>query len=98
MNTSFRHPKYTTVKFLIENGQIKQIKEIFEIMPKTVMLRDFRINFGRFNAALADPSRFRLSELKAIADLFKVDARLLVDMAYNQMVKPKKGRPKRQCQ
>lgn len=89
------HPKYRTIKFLIEAGQVRTIEDIFKIVPKSAVLKDFRINFGRFNAALADPSRFRLSELKAIADLFNVDARLLVDIAYNQMAKPKRGRPKK---
>jgi len=89
------HPKYRTIKFLIEAGQIGTIAEIFKIVPKTAVLKDFRVNFGRFNAALTDPSRFRLAELKALADLFDVDARLLVDMAYNQMAKPRRGRRKK---
>jgi hypothetical protein len=76
---------YQTIKFLIEAGKIKTIRDIFRFIPKTAVLKDFRINFGRFNNALADPSRFKLSELRTLARLFDVDPRLMVDMAYEQM-------------
>jgi len=85
--------RYRTVKFLIEAGKIKRMHEIFHHVPKTTVLRDFRINFGRFNQALADPSNFRIKELQTLADLFGIDARLLLDMAYEQSCK-KRGRPR----
>lgn len=78
--------RFGTVKFLIESGHIKTIAEIFRFIPKTIVLKDFRINFGRFNNALADPSKFRLAELKELADLFGVEPKKFIEMAYEQSV------------
>jgi len=76
--------RYTTIKVLIESGHIKCIRDIFQYIPKTVVYRDLGINFNRFDRAIRDPSIFRLAELRELAEMFRVDAKKLIDMAYEQ--------------
>jgi len=87
--------RYKAAATLIENGQIKKIEDIFKMTSKTNVLRVLRINFDRFNRALRNPENFRIKELIALANILKVNPKFLVDMAYNQSVARKRGRPRK---
>lgn len=78
--------RYDTVNFLIESGKINSIRDIFLHIPKTIVYKDLGINFGRFDRAIIDPSIFRLEELANLAELIGVNAKKLIDMAYEQMI------------
>jgi hypothetical protein len=88
-------PRYGTIKVLIESGHIKSIKEIFQFIPKTTVYKDLGVNFNRFDRAIYDPSIFRMQELVILAELFQVDAKKLIDMAYEQMLTVPRGRRKK---
>lgn len=77
-------PRYSTIKVLIEAGHKKTIRDIFQFNPKTTVYKDLGINFNRFDRAIRDPSIFRLAELRQLAEMFNVDARKFIDMAYEQ--------------
>jgi hypothetical protein len=83
-------PRYGSIKVLIENGHINSIKDIFLYIPKTTVYKDLGINFNRFDRAIIDPSIFRLEELFVLAELFDVDAKKIIDMAYDQAPAVKK--------
>lgn len=85
--------RYNAIKVLIESGHIQSIQDIFQFIPKTTVYKDLGINFNRFDRAILDPSIFRLEELKELAELFDVDARKLIEMAYEQSLTVK-GRRK----
>lgn len=88
-------PRYGTIKILIESGHIKSIKDIFTYIPKTTVYRDLGVNFNRFDRAINDPSVFRMQELIILSELFQVDAKKLIDMAYEQMLTVPRGRRKK---
>jgi hypothetical protein len=79
-------PRYGTIKVLIDSGHIKSIKDIFIYIPKTTVYKDLGVNFNRFDRAIQDPSIFRMQELVVLAELFNVEAKRFIDMAYEQML------------
>jgi hypothetical protein len=89
-----RDPRYASVKALIESGHIKSIRDIFINIPKTTVYKDLGINFNRFDRAILNPSIFRMQELVALAELFEVDAKQLIDIAYEQYLEYEVSRRK----
>lgn len=77
-------PRYDAVRVLIETGHIKSFPDIFQYIPKTNVYKDLGVNFNRFSRAIIDPSILKLGELKEIAELFGIDPKKMIDMAYEQ--------------
>ena len=80
-------PRYDAVRVLIETGHIKSFPDIFHYIPRTTVYKDLGVNFNRFSKAIYDPSMFRMEELKEIAELFGIDPKKMIDMAYEQTMK-----------
>lgn len=92
-------PRYDAVRVLFETGHIKSFRDIFLYIPKTTVYKDLGINFDRFVRAIDDPSIFRLKELKTIGELFGIDPKEIIDMAYEQAMtvpRPKKKNDRQQ--
>lgn len=85
MHTS-KDVRYQSVKVLIETGNIKSIREIFQFIPKTTVYKDLGINFNRFDRAILNPAIFRVQELITLAGLFNIDPKKFIDMAYEQFL------------
>lgn len=79
----------------MESGHIKSFPDIFRYIPKTTVYRDLGVNFNRFGRAIYDPKIFKLDELFRLAEIFEVDDKQLVDMAYEQAIAYKKMQEKR---
>lgn len=91
----YKDPRYGAVKVLIETEHITSIRDIFLFIPKTTVYKDLGINFNRFERAIADPSIFRMQELVDLADMFGVDPKKFIYMAYEQSLTVKKKRPEK---
>ncbi len=87
--------RYTVVKNLISGGHLKSFQAIFEIIPKTVVLKDLHIHNQRFNDMLDDVSLFLLLELYELADLLEVDGKIIIDLAHDQYMADQKRKGKR---
>jgi hypothetical protein len=92
MKNPGRDPRYGTIKVLIESGHITSIRDIFHFIPKTTVYKDLGVNFNRFDRAILDPAIFRVEELKELAEMFEVDAKKFIDMAYEQSLTVRKKR------
>lgn len=79
-------PRYSAVKVRIESSHVKSIQDIFLYIPKTTVYKDLGINFNRFDRAIINPAIFRMEELVVLAELFNVNAKKMIDMAYDQAV------------
>lgn len=84
-----RHKGYKTVNLLITAGQI-QFREIFEHIPKSVLVNDLGINFYRLNKIMRLVTEIKLDELYGLARLIGVDEKVLVDLAHAQYLADKK--------
>lgn len=85
-------PRYRAVGVLIEQEHIKCLPDIFIHIPKTTVYKDLGINFNRFERAIGNPAIFRMQELMDLANLFGVDQKKFIDMAYSQILTVKNKR------
>jgi hypothetical protein len=82
--------RYSTVKVLIETGNIKSFREIFDHIPKSVVYSDLGMNYTRFAKLIESPTLFTLQELITLAGFFTLDPKLMIDLAYTQHITGKK--------
>lgn len=87
--------RYTLVKNQISGGHLTAFREIFDIIPKTVVGKDLKIHNIRFNELLHDISRFEMGELYQIAGLIEVEEIAIVNLAHSQYLADKKTRKKK---
>lgn len=85
-----RHKGYKTIKLLIEGGQIKTFKEIFEHIPKTTVFKDLGTNYYRSGKIMKSVQEMKLAELYTLAHFIGVDEKILLDLAHAQYVAGKK--------
>jgi len=87
--------RYTLVKNQISGGYIKTFREIFDIIPKTVVGKDLKIHNVRFGNMLNDTTLLELGDLYRIAALIDVDEKIILDLAHAQYLADKKTRKKK---
>jgi len=79
--------RYNTIKVLIETNNIKQLSDVFETLPRTVLAKDIGINYGRFLRKTADLELFDLKEIYRIADFIGVERKSVLDIIHAQASK-----------
>ena len=75
---------------LLNGGSIKTFVQIFDAAKKSNVYKDLGMNYYSFESKLKQTDLFSLRELKEIAKLLGVDAKLLIDLAYKDSLLPKK--------
>jgi len=83
--------RYIIARDIISAGKISSFHRIFEIVPKSVVYKDMGMNYNRFNKLLGSTDLFTLRELTTIAKLIGVDARVIIDLAYDASKSKKKS-------
>jgi hypothetical protein len=61
------------VKRVYDTGNIKAFKDIFVFIPRTVIAGALRINNNRFAKLIENPDKFKLGEIRKMAELFDID-------------------------
>lgn len=79
--------RYHTVKLLIESGHITEFRQIFEHIPKSIVANDMGTNYNRLTKLITHTENFSLKELITLGHFFKVDGKIMVELAYNQITK-----------
>jgi len=65
--------RYINAKNLILAGHVKTFRNIFDIIPKTVVARDLNIGNVRFSELIEKVGDFHVRHLSALADLLEID-------------------------
>ena len=93
MTEPVKDTRYHAAKTYIESGSIKGYKEIFEIIPKSVIVRDSGINYVRLRNKITHPDKFSVKDIIVISRLIGIDSRRLYDLIAQAVEKPgrKKG-------
>ncbi|QNF31341.1 hypothetical protein HUW51_00875 (plasmid) [Adhaeribacter swui] len=73
--------KFEKAKLLFDEGLIQEFKDLFDIIPYSVVARKLNTNNVRFKAKLEDPLNLKLGELRTISELLNVDAAALFSLA-----------------
>ena len=87
--------RYTIVKNQIEGGYLKGFREIFDIIPKTVVAKDLKIHNIRFSNLINDVSRFELIDLYKLAGLLEIEEKLMLDLVHSQYLSDKRIKRKK---
>lgn len=81
--------RYQTIRLYIQAGAISSFGEIFDILPKSVLSRDLRLNYIRLVKKIQDPNLFTLREMRRMAELIEVDDEVIFNLIH-ALFKPKK--------
>ena len=76
--------RYTVVKNLIESGHVTFLRQIFDILPKSVVYKDLGMNNARFTNLMENVELFVVNDLFRIADLIEIDKMKILEITYNQ--------------
>ncbi|TXJ23509.1 MAG: hypothetical protein E6Q24_17500 [Chitinophagaceae bacterium] len=87
--------RYTNVKNLISGGHIKNFKDLFDVIPKTVVAHDLGINNVRFTELMEDVGRYFVKDLFKLAELIEVPEIEVMKLICNQYSTDKKAKRKR---
>jgi hypothetical protein len=92
MADEIKDTRYHAAKTYIESGNIKGYREIFDIIPKSVIVRDSGINYVRLTNKITNPDKFSVKDIMILSKLIGIDSRLLYDLIAQALEKPKKGK------
>lgn len=80
--------RYNALKSYIDSGAIKSFTEIFDIIPKTVIVKDSGINYVRLTNKITNPEKFTVKDIVLISQLIGIDSRKLYDLIALAVEKP----------
>jgi hypothetical protein len=82
--------RYKIVQNMLLQKNLTVFSQIFLYIPRKVVCTDMGMNYARFISLIRHPADFRFKELIAMAVLFDIDAKELIDLAWEQILQRKK--------
>ncbi len=96
-----KDPRYQTVNIVLQSNKvIKQFKDIFKIIPKSIVSKDMHTNNNRMQNLIDYPGNFTFEEIAEIAGLIGCEygrLRDLVEKAAGLVVVEKEAKKKREA-
>lgn len=89
-----KDPRYKAIKSLIEAKGITRFKDIFTIVPLTVVKRDMKINYNTLRSRVNKVETLTFKDIITMADLFEVNAIDIFHLILNDIGSNNKGRKK----
>lgn len=89
-----KHKGYETIKLLIQGGQIESFIQLFNHIAPSVVYKDIGVNYNRFKRLVNHPDEFTMKELITLSSYIDCDAKIIIDLAYNQYLSNKTTRKK----
>ncbi len=72
--------RYNALKAYIDSGGIKSFVEVFDIVPKSVFVRDTGINYVRLMNKINNPEKFTVKDIILLSDKIGTDSRKIYDL------------------
>lgn len=72
--------RYSALKAYMESGNVQSLDELFQIVPKSVFVRDSGINYVRLTTKINNPEKFTVKDIIVLSDLIGIDSRKLFDL------------------
>lgn len=89
-----KEKKYLIIKGLIEKGHITVFKEIFDYIPPTPIATALGINYTKFKKLIDQVEGWTFKDACALARLFDIDDKIIIDLIHNQHLLSVKKRKK----
>lgn len=84
--------RYNALKVYVESGGIKSFTEVFDIVPKSVFVRDTGINYVRLMNKINNPEKFTVKDIMLLSELVGVDSRKIYDLVARAVPKKSSGK------
>ncbi len=84
--------RYNAVKSMVEVGSISGFKEIFEIIPRTMVSKDMGMNYQTFTRKVAAPDLFTIREMNFMAAQFEITPEELLKKIIADIAPKKRGK------
>ncbi|GAA3945136.1 hypothetical protein GO495_31100 [Chitinophaga oryziterrae] len=84
-----KDPRYAAVKSMLETGRITRLKDVFGIIPITVVHKDTAIHYATLHRRIQNPRLLTLDNFIAIAKLIDVKTEVIVSLALADLPKNK---------
>ena len=68
-----KDPRYRAIKSLIESKSISSLKDIFTVVPLTVVKKDLKVNYDTLRKRVQNPETLTSKNIVGLAGLFEVD-------------------------
>jgi len=78
--------RYDALKVLIDTGHIKHFNEIFNVIPKSLLRQDLKINNTRITRLIDHPEQLTLDESVTIANLIGIDVEKIIRLVLDQFM------------
>lgn len=82
-----RDPRYDLINPMLSQGQIVSFTDIFKYIKKTVVANDLGKKVDRFSIMMEQPKKFSVEDVYEMADLFRIDAKKMFELIYNENLK-----------
>jgi hypothetical protein len=66
--------RYKAIKSLIQTGSINSLKDIFTIVPISVVKNDLKVNYNTLRRKIDNSELLTVKDIVSLAILFEVDA------------------------
>ncbi|MBC9909133.1 hypothetical protein [Chitinophaga varians] len=89
---SSKDHRYKSIGILIKSGEIKRLKDIFNMISKKAVRDDSGIIHATLHRKIFKPGGFMISEMIVMAGLFEVQPLDFISLALNDIKRPKTPR------
>jgi hypothetical protein len=66
--------RYNALKTYIDSGEMKHFTELFDIVPRSVIVRDSGINYTRLTNKIKGPEKFTVKDILIMSQLIGVES------------------------
>jgi hypothetical protein len=88
--------RYKAIKSLIESKSLTGLKDVFTILPYSLVRQDLKINYNTLRRRVTNGSLLTMKDIVAMASLIEVDPVEIFRLSLNDITKsPKAGTRKR---
>jgi hypothetical protein len=85
-NHKIKDRRYKSVLRLLEGGDIKTFTEIFDYLPRSILVNDLRQNYSTFTSKIIHPHRFTLFDLFSVSYWLEVEPEKLITLLKAEVV------------
>jgi hypothetical protein len=65
--------RYKAIKSLIQSNSLQGLKEVFTVIPLSVVQRDIEMNYLTLRRRIDNPELLTVRDINAMAELFEVE-------------------------
>ena len=81
--------RYTTIRIQVESNNLKNIADILDYIPASILAQDLPLKPTRLNKIFANPAQFTMHEMHLLAELIDCDFKRIFHLLSDEVVRLK---------